>query len=131
MASDATAGLASRRRSASWIARGLREYPYAPELHAVAGRVAHLTGDPETALRHYRDARTLAPERLQTTIWGLELALDLGDSRAARKIWVRDRKLLGRAPVAQRASLLLRIREVERLFPSHPRASILTDGVFY
>ncbi len=120
-----------RQRSLAWLAQGLRDYPYAPELRAVAGRIAHLDGDPETALLHYRDARSLAPERLQTTIWGLELALDLGDAHAARKIWVRDRKLLGRAPVPQRASLLLRIREVERLFPSRPQASILSDGVFY
>ncbi len=120
-----------RQRSQAWLARGLRDYPYSPELRAVAGRIAHIEGDPARALEHYRDARSLAPERLQTSIWGLELALDLGDAHAARKIWVHDRKLLGRASESQRASLLLRIREVERLFPSRPQTTILFDGVFY
>ena len=113
-----------------YLDRGLREYPYAPELRAVSGRIAHLTGDPEHAALEYREAESLAPERLQTIVWGLELALDLGDALAARKIWVRYRKVLGRAPEVQRASLLLRTREVERLFPSRTRTSILTDGVF-
>ncbi|MCA9587380.1 MAG: hypothetical protein KC657_18765 [Myxococcales bacterium] len=124
-------GLSASQRpqlAAEYVARGLREYPFVPEVWATAGRIAHLTGAATEADAHYQRAYALAPERLQTALWGLELALDLGDAAAARKIWVRDRKVLDRAPTARRMELLLRTHEAARLFPSSAQASMLDHG---
>ena len=54
----------------------------------------HRLGDPAGALELYARARKLRPERWDVVLWGLELALDLGHSSAARAIWESAEDLL-------------------------------------
>lgn len=113
-------GPAEARHAAAFhsLERGLAEYPYAPELWAVAGRIHHRLGDPARADLHYARAFELAPERWETTLWAAELALDRGDRAAARALLRSRREFLEAAVGAERASLRRRLRDDARLFPS-------------
>ena len=123
-------GPAEARRAGALrtLERGLREYPYAPELWSVAGRIFHRLGDPARAEAHYARAFELAPERWETTLWQAELALDRGDWPAAAMLLAERRELLQAADSALRASLRRKAQDSARLFPrslldSPPNAS--------
>jgi hypothetical protein len=121
---------AEREREAfAHAVRGLREFPYSPDVAVAAARICHRTGRPRLALYWLRTARRLRPERWQTVIAGLELALDLGHAPAARRLWLDATPLVERADPAIRAALAARMADAQRLFPDPP-PSPLASGVF-
>ena len=109
---------------------GLQTYPYSPELHAVAGRINHMAGNPERALFHYRRARSLRPERWETIVWGLELALDIGDAAAAHRSWYEEQELLQQADPAIRSALAARLAKLRQSRPFSLLHSLIHPGVF-
>jgi tetratricopeptide (TPR) repeat protein len=114
-----------KQRALALLDRGLREFPYASEMAAAAGRIVHRLGDPARALELYRRARTLRPERWDVVLWGLELALDLGHSSAARAIWESAEDLLPDADPREVDAARRRMLDAERLFPT----PIATDAL--
>ena len=112
------------------LARGLREYPYSPEIRVTAGRIAHRTGLPWLALHLYRGARRLRPDRWETVIAGVELALDLGDAAAAQRTWLQAHELIGKADPTTRSAISARIVDLNRLYPAPLLHSLLDPGVF-
>ena len=110
--------------------RGLTAYPYSPQLHGAAGRIAHRLGQPERARALYRRARALAPERWEPVTWGLELALDLGDAAAAHRTWWAEQELLQRADPAVRRRLQLRLSSARHHPDFSLLHSLLDPGVF-
>lgn len=121
---------ARREAALAFIARGLRETPYSPEIWVAGGRIAHRIGEPWLALHLYRGARRLRPERWETVLAGLELALDLGHSAAARRTWLQAHELLGRAEPAARNAIASRLVDANRLYPTPLIRSLLDPGVF-
>jgi tetratricopeptide (TPR) repeat protein len=119
-----------RDHAIALLDRGLRAYPYSPELHAAAAQVHHRLGQPERALELYRRARSLRPDRWETVAGGVELALDLGDAAAAHRTWWAEAKVLGRADPATRTRLVRRLAAAQ----THPKFSLLhcllDPGVF-
>jgi tetratricopeptide (TPR) repeat protein len=113
-----------------WLERGLRAYPYSPELHAAAGRVHHRLGQPERALELYRRARSLRPDRWETVAAGVELALDLGDAAAAHHTWWADANLLRHADAATRTHLTRRLAAARAQPDFSLLHSLLDPGVF-
>jgi tetratricopeptide (TPR) repeat protein len=113
-----------------WLERGLRAYPYSPELHAAAGRVHHRLGEPERALELYRRARSLRPDRWETVAAGVELALDLGDAAAAHHTWWADANLLRHADAATRMHLTRRLAAARAQPDFSLLHSLLDPGVF-
>lgn len=75
------------------LARAEREFPYASEVAAASGRLMHRLGRADAAFHRYARARRLRPERWDVALWGLELALDLGDAPAAQTLWARGKDL--------------------------------------
>jgi len=134
IALDLPAGWLEQDRKAHAIElleRGLREYPYSPELHAAAARVYHRLGQPDRALALYRRARSLRPDRWETVVGGLELALDLGDAASAHRTWWAEAKLLERADPATRTHLIRRLATARALSPDFSLLhSLLNSGVF-
>jgi tetratricopeptide (TPR) repeat protein len=129
---EARPELGDRRAQAlALLDRGLRAYPYSPELHATAARVHHRLGQPDRALVQIRRARMLRPDRWETIVAGLELALDLGDAAAAHRTWWAEAELLERADPATRARLLRRLTTARTHSPGFSLLySLLHPGVF-
>lgn len=96
--------------------RAIREFPYASEVFAAAGRLYHRLGRPDRAFALYRRARTLRPERWDVVLWGLELALDLGDSSAAWAIWQSAEDLLADADPRRLDAARRRLWDATSLF---------------
>lgn len=120
-----------RQHAIDLLERGLREYPYSPELHAAAARVYHRLGQAERALGLYRRARSLRPDRWETVVGGLELALDLGDAASAHRTWWAEAKLLERADPATRTRLTRRLAAARTHSPDFSFLhSLLNSGVF-
>jgi tetratricopeptide (TPR) repeat protein len=119
-----------RQLATEWLERGLRAYPYSPELHAAAARVHHRLGEPERALELYRRARSLRPDRWETVTAGLELALDLGDAAAAHHTWWADADLLRHADPATRTHLSRRLAAARAAPDFSLLHSLLDPGVF-
>lgn len=118
VALDAPGSSEQRREAAlAAISRALREYPYAVEVWAVAGRIFHRLGDPALASKHYARAYELAPERWETTLWTAELALDVGLWRVAAALLEARAEIAESAPGVHRAALEGRLRDSARLFP--------------
>jgi tetratricopeptide (TPR) repeat protein len=119
-----------REHALALLDSGLRAYPYSPDLHAAAGRVHHRLGQPARALELYRRARLLRPDRWETVVAGVELALDLGDAAAAHRTWWAAAKLLERADPATRMHFIRRLAAAR----THPDFSLLHSlldaGVF-
>jgi tetratricopeptide (TPR) repeat protein len=113
-----------------YLDRGLREYPYSPEIHATAAHIAHRSGKPEAAMDHYRRARSLRPERWETVVGGVELALDLGDAPAAYRTWYEEHDVLGQADPATRATLRRRLTAARRNQGFTLLQSLCRPGVF-
>lgn len=109
------------REATMRIARALREYPYSADLHAVAAQIHHRLGNPARAKALYQRARILRPERWELAAWGLELAMDLGDTPAAEVAWRRDEPLLRAAESPIRRALATRFSDANRLFPIVPQ----------
>jgi len=107
-----------KTRALALLDRGLREFPYASEMAAAAGRIVHRLGDPTRAFELYRRARKLRPERWDVVLWGLELALDLGHSSAARSIWESAEDLLPDADPREVDAARRRLQDAQRLFPT-------------
>lgn len=105
------------------LARAQREFPYASEIAAVSGRIEHRLGRADRAFTHYRRARKLRPERWDIVLWGLELALDLGDSRAAWTIWRGARDLLPEADPRWVDATRRRVYDALATFPD-PSATV-------
>ncbi|PRQ01193.1 tetratricopeptide repeat protein [Enhygromyxa salina] len=116
--------------SRSWLERGLGAYPYSPELHAAAARVHHRLGEGERAMQLYRRARSLRPDRWETVVGGVELALDLGDAAAAHRTWWAEAKLLERADPATRTRLTRRLAAARTAPGFSLLHSLLDPGVF-
>ncbi len=119
---------ARKARALAFVDRGLREFPYAAEVAASAGRIVHRLGDPGRALELYRRARKLRPERWDVVLWGLELALDLGHSSAARAIWESAEDLLPDADPREVDAARRRLLDAQRLFPTPPATDALPLG---
>jgi tetratricopeptide (TPR) repeat protein len=119
-----------RDHALALLARGLRAYPYSPELHAAAARVHHRLGEPERALELYRRARSLRPDRWETVAGGVELALDLGDAAAAHRTWWAEAEVLTRADPITRARLVRRLAAARSLPNFSLLHSLLNSGVF-
>ena len=120
-----------RAHAIALLDRGLRAYPYSPELHVAAARVHHRLGQPDRALALIRRARTLHPDRWETVVEGLELALDLGDAAAAHRTWWAEADLLERADPATRARLIRRLTTARTQTPGFRLLhSLLNPGVF-
>lgn len=117
-------------RARELLARGLSAYPYSPDLQGAAGRIEHRLGNPDRALTHYRRARTLRPDRWETAAWGVELALDLGETAAAHRTWWAEHDLLAGADAATRDTLQRRLAEARRDPSFSPLQSFLSPGVF-
>ncbi|HLT40545.1 MAG TPA: bacterial transcriptional activator domain-containing protein [Enhygromyxa sp.] len=119
-----------RDHAIALLDRGLRAYPYSPELHAAAARVHHRLGQPTRAFELYRRARSLRPDRWETIAGGVELALDLGDAAAAHRTWWAEAEVLTRADPATRTRLIRRLAAAR----THPDFSflnsLLNPGVF-
>jgi tetratricopeptide (TPR) repeat protein len=119
-----------RQLALDWLERGLRAYPYSPELHAAAARVHHRLGETERALELYRRARSLRPDRWETVAAGVELALDLGDAAAAHHTWWADANLLRHADPATRTHLNRRLAAARAAPDFSLLHSLLDPGVF-
>jgi tetratricopeptide (TPR) repeat protein len=120
-----------RAHALAVLDRGLRAYPYSPELHAAAARLHHRLGQPDRALAQIRRARMLRPDRWETIVGGLELALDLGDAAAAHRTWWAEADLLERADPATRARLIRRLTAARSHSPGFSLlSSLLHPGVF-
>lgn len=119
-----------RNHALALLERGLRDYPYSPELHAAAARVHHRLGQPARALALYRRARSLRPDRWETVVGGLELALDLGDAAAAHRTWWAEAELLERADPATRTRLIRRLATARKHPDFSLLNSLLNSGVF-
>lgn len=119
-----------RERAEALLARGLSAYPYSPDLHAAAGRIHHRLGDPDRAMALYRRARTLRPERWEPVAWGVELALDLGETAAAHRTWWAEHDLLAGADPVTRDLLQRRLAEARRDPAFSPLQSFFSPGVF-
>lgn len=109
------------------LSRAEREFPYASEVAAAAGRLEHRLGHADRAFALYRRARKLRPERWDVVFWGLELALDLGDSPAAWIIWRGARDLLPDADPKMVDAMRRRVYDGLRTFPDRPHDLPLTD----
>lgn len=109
------------------LSRAEREFPYASEVAAAAGRLEHRLGHAERAFTLYRRARKLRPERWDVVFWGLELALDLGDSSAAWTIWRGARDLLPDADPKWVDATRRRVYDGLRSFPNRPHPLPLTE----
>lgn len=119
-----------RDHAIALLDRGLRAYPYSPELHAAAARVHHRLGQPDRALELYRRARSLRPDRWETIAGGVELALDLGDAAAAHRTWWAEAEVLARADVATRTRLVRRLATAQAQPDFSLLHSLLNPGVF-
>lgn len=108
------------RRAFAHLDRAVREYPYAPEVAAVAARLEHRLGRPERAAAHYQRASRLRPERWDVVLAGLELLLDLGHASAARQAYEEAEKVLRDAEPSRRQSIRRRLRDAEALFDRSP-----------
>jgi tetratricopeptide (TPR) repeat protein len=117
-----------KARALAFVDRGLREFPYAAEVAASGGRIMHRLGDPAGALELYARASKLRPERWDVVLWGLELALDLGHSSAARAIWESAEDLLPDADPREVDAARRRLLDAQRLFPSPPATEALPLG---
>jgi tetratricopeptide (TPR) repeat protein len=106
--------VAARQVSARWLDEGLRRYPFSPDLHAVAGRLAHRDGNAEAARYHYERARSLRPERSEVVAWQVELSLDLGQIPQAFETWRREARVLARLDPPERDRLRRRLRQARR-----------------
>lgn len=109
------------------LSRAERDFPYASEVWAASGRLEHRLGRAERAFDRYRRARKLRPERWDVVLWGLELALDLGDSSAAWTIWRGARDLLPDADPKWVDATRRRVYDGLRSFPNRPHDLPLTD----
>ncbi len=110
--------------------KALDAYPYSPELHAVAATLAHRAGYADRAMALYRRARFLRPDRWETVVGGLELALDLGDTSAAYRTWLEDHRVLDRAHPAIRAALRRRLIAARNAHRFTLLQSLCRPGVF-
>ncbi|NVB40017.1 hypothetical protein G6O69_19385 [Pseudenhygromyxa sp. WMMC2535] len=119
-----------RALAGSLLSRGLRAYPYSPELHAAAARVHQRIGEPEQALVLVRRARSLRPDRWETIAQGVELALDLGDAAAAHQTWWVEHEVLERADPTTRARLARRLARARQSPDFSLLHSLLSPGVF-
>lgn len=99
-----------------YLADGLADYPYSPELHAAAGRVFHRLGEPEQAEVHYRRSLDLAPERPEALLANLELLLDLGRPTDATRLLLAEKTAWLAADPDDRTALVARHRDALRLF---------------
>lgn len=125
-------------RARELLSRGLSAYPYSADLVGAAARIEHRLGNPEQALLLYRRARTLRPDRWETAAWGVELALDLGETAAAHHTWWVEQDLLAGADAGTRDTLRRRLADARRpaIPPAIPAAhfsalqSFLSPGVF-
>jgi tetratricopeptide (TPR) repeat protein len=107
-------------RARELLARGLSAYPYSADLTAAAARIEHRLGNPEQALLLYRRARALRPDRWETAAWGVELALDLGETAAAHRTWWAEQHLLAGADAGTRDTLRRRLADARRPHPQSP-----------
>jgi tetratricopeptide (TPR) repeat protein len=107
-------------RAFAHLDRALREFPYSPEVVAVAARLEHRLGRPEKAAAHYRRASRLRPERWDLVLAGLELLLDLGHPSAAWQAWHESEDLLEQADPARRNAVRRRLFDARRLFTPSP-----------
>ncbi len=125
----ANAGEKRRQVAFDLLARGLREYPYSPEIQLAAAKIHHVLGDRQAALAHVVEARQLAPQRGHSVLLHLEILLDAGHFEDARKIWSSERQVIMRANPALRSALRTRLERAEQLFPSSTSTTILSPGV--
>ncbi len=126
-------GLTQQQRSArafDRLARGLASHPYSPELRVAGARVLHRLGHPRPAMYLYRRARSLRPERSDTVLGGLELAIDLGDVTAARRTVLAEGPALAGADQNAHHALQRRLAHLERHHPTPLIHSLLSPGVF-
>lgn len=126
-------GLSQDQRSArafDRLAEGLASHPYSPELRVAGARVLHRLGHPRPAMYLYRRARSLRPERSDTVLGGLELAIDLGDVKAARRTALAEAPALDAANQTARHALNRRLAHLERHRPTPLIHSLLSPGVF-
>lgn len=117
-------------RAKALLTEGLIQYPYSPEIHVAAATVLHRSGEPESARRLYRRARSLRPERWQTVVAALELALDLGDAAAAWRTWWQAQPALAQADPPIRAALLHRLLDAHGRDPVPLIQSFVNPGAF-
>ena len=102
---------ATRREATALLARYVETHPYAAGAAAAQGRILQRLGRVDEALAALRRARRLAPDRWDVVVWSIELALDVGDTRAAETLLTREYEaLVARAPQAVRATLWRRLR---------------------
>lgn len=122
---------ADRRRIAvDALERGLAAYPYAPELHDVAGQIFHRLGDPQRAAFHYQRALALAPERGEPLLGWVTLLIDLGRPIEARDLVAANTRTWLAADPVDRTALIARHRDALRLYaPTMVRFADLV-GVF-
>jgi tetratricopeptide (TPR) repeat protein len=108
----------------------LDAYPFSPELHAAGARLHHKLGHPERAMGLYRRARSLRPERWETVVAALELALDLGDAPSAQRTWLEEQKLLAKADPTIRVALARRMAAARQREDLSLLQSLFSPGVF-
>ncbi len=115
---DLPATSAARRRELALrhVSEGLAAYPYSPELHATAGRIFHILGEPERAEAHYAKALLLAPERPDPLLGHVGLLLDLGRPADATRLLLAERTAWLAADPDDRSALIARHRDALRLF---------------
>lgn len=112
------------------LSDGLASHPYSPELRVAGARVLHRLGHPRPAMYLYRRARSLRPERSDTVLGGLELAIDLGDVKAARRTVLAEGPALDGADQTARHALKRRLAHLERHRPTPLIHSLLSPGAF-
>ncbi len=111
------------------LVRGMREYPYSPEIQLAAANVHHVLGDAQAALEHLHNAQRLAPERAHVVLREIEVLLDHGSVDQARKIWTEQRQVIVRANPALQSAMRTRLERAEQLFPYAPSPATLSSGV--
>ncbi len=109
---------------------GLAAYPYAPELHEVAGKIYHRLGEPAAAFDHYTRAQTLAPERGGPLLGRVSLALDVGLPAAAWWLVAANRRGWLAADPTDRTALIARHRDALRFLTPTMIVFADLDGVF-
>ena len=108
----------------------LSEHPFSPEVAAAAARVAHRAGAPHHALELLRRVRSLRPDRWETVVEAIEIALDQGRVQLAMSTWLAERALLAQAPEGRRRGLLRRLTSAARVHPPNLLHCALAPGVF-